>query len=37
MQCKGGAQADIEEGQMYLSKVTEKYIWGNSLSYVLSE
>lgn len=37
MQCKGGAQADIEEGQIYLSKVTEKYILGKSLGYALSE
>lgn len=31
MQCKGGAQADTEEGQMYLSKVKEKYIWEKTL------
>jgi len=37
MQSKGGAQAEIQEGQLYQSKATKKYIWGNSLSYVHSE
>lgn len=37
MQCKGGAQVEIQDGHLYQSNDTEKCIWGNSLSYAHSD